>query len=137
MIVLIDWLIDWLNKLQPILVISFGYFQISQFEEVQQSFQVQKKPEQRTDFLLLQSPEAFWLVFFHVMTWENKQEKELQKRETWASCRLLHGGGAEEAHHPCKSKGSFVNTTSDSTSAKCPCSLSLSLSLHNSSCKQI
>jgi len=35
-------------------------------------------------------------------------------------------GGAEEAHHPCKSKGSFVNTTSDSTSAKCPCSLSLS-----------
>jgi len=38
--------------------------------------------------------------------------------------------GAEEAHHPCKSKGSFVNTTSDSTSASVPAlSLSLSLSL--------
>ncbi len=118
---MIDWLIEQATTHSSHL---FGYFQISQFEEVQQqSFQVQKKPEQKTDLLYYKS-RSFLACFLHVMTWRKQENFRREKPELHAGCCM---GGQRRPIIHAKAKG--VLSTQLLTPLLQVSLLSLSLSL--------
>ncbi len=112
-------MIDWLTSYTTHSSDLFGYFQLPNLKQVEQSFQVHK-PEQRLTWLTTTSPEAFF-GFVLLMTWH---EKTKRTSETWAHAGCM--GGREEAH-PCKQREfcqhNYVHSSSASVHA-----LSLSLS---------
>ncbi len=121
---LIAWLID---KLQPILLISFGYFQFPIWRSKYNKVSRYKKNLSKDWLDLLQVQKLFGFVFScHDMRKTNTTS------ETWAHAGWwLHGAerrGGPSSMQSKQAKGSFVNTTTPVLQV-CPCSLSLSLSL--------
>jgi len=110
-------LIDWLTSCNPFSI--FGYFQFPNLKEVQQSKFPGTKIWAQTD-LLLQSPEAFWLVFScHNM----RKTTELQKPEL-----IMQGAWAEERRPIHAKQREFCQHNNYSIQfCNCPCSLQLIL----------
>jgi hypothetical protein len=125
---MIDWLIDWLTSYTTHSShLSFGCLQFPNLKKYNKVSRYEKTWA-KTDLPYYTSPEAFWVCF--LMSWHEKTKDNFRNLSSCMQGWWCMGQRErEEAHHPCKQRGSFVNTNY-SSSASVP---ALSLSLYNSS----
>jgi hypothetical protein len=103
MIVLIDWLIDW-TSFNPFLSSPLGIFKFPNLKKYNKASRYKKNLSKGLTSYYYKVQKLFGLFSF--MSWHEKTNKRKNfRRETWASCRLLHGGGQRRPIIHAKAKG--------------------------------